>query len=423
MRILHLSTSDDRGGAARAAYRIHQGVQRIGLGSRMLVQFKRGSDRTVVGPGTRLEKGIAGLRPSLDSLLTQLYRHRQETLFSPALLPDRLSSKVAVLNADVIHLHWMADGFLRIGTLKRFQKPLIWTLHDMWAFTGGCHLDNGCGRYKASCGMCPMLASSKERDLSRWVWQRKHKAWQRLNLTVVTPSRWLADCARASALFKDVRVEVIPHGLDVERFKPSNQRFARELLLLPQDKKLILWGSEANIGKRLKGFYLLDPSLRELAKVGWGSRTELVVFGASEPANPPHLPVRVHYLGRLQDEVSLALLYAAGDVLVVSSPQEAFGQVASEAMACGLPVVAFGATGLLDIVDHQRNGYLAEPFAPECLARGIVWVLEDAERWQSLSRRARQKAETEFALPLMAERYAHLYREVCSGSLSRTVER
>ena len=418
MRVLHLSTSDDRGGAARAAFRIHQGVQRIGLDSRMLVQFKRSSDRTVVGPATRLGKGIAGLRPSLDSLLTQLYRHRQETLFSPALLPDRLSSKVAVLNADVIHLHWMGHGFLRIETLKRFQKPLIWTLHDMWAFTGGCHIDNGCGRYKASCGMCPMLASSKERDLSRWVWQRKHKAWQRLNLTVVTPSRWLADCARASALFKDVRVDVIPHGLDLARFKPSNQRVARDLFSLPQDKKLILWGSASGIGDRLKGFHFLEHGLRGLAESGWGSRSELVVFGASEPIDPPQLLVKVRWLGRLHDDVSLALLYAAGDVLVVPSPQEAFGQVASEAMACGLPVVAFGATGLLDIVEHRQNGYLAEAFAPESLARGIAWVLEDAERWQSLSRRARQKAETEFALSLMAERYAHLYREICSGSLS-----
>jgi len=184
-------------------------------------------------------------------------------------------------------------------------------------------------------------------------------------------------------------------------------------LSLPQDKKLILWGSEAKVSVKVKGFHLLKPSLRELAKAGWGSRTELVVFGASEPIDPPDFSVEAHYLGRLQDDVALALLYAAGDVLVVPSPQENFPQVASEAMACGLPVVAFGATGLPDIVEHQQNGYLAEPFAPESLARGIAWVLEDRGRWQSLSCRARQKAESEFALPIMAQRYADLYEEVC----------
>ena len=413
MKILHLSTFDSRRGAARAAYRIHQGLQKVGVDSRMLVQSKHGSDRTVVVPATRLEKGISSVRPYLGSLLTRLYRNRQESLYSPAFLPDRLNSRVASLDPDVVHLHWVTAGFLRIETLKRLQRPLIWTLHDMWAFTGGCHVDSGCGRYKASCGMCPILASSKEYDLSRWVWQRKHRAWQRLDLTVVTPSRWLAGCARASSLFKGVRVEVIPHGLDLARFKPSDQRIARDLLSLPQDKKLILWGSEAKVSVKVKGFHLLKPSLRELAKAGWGSRTELVVFGASEPIDPPDFSVEAHYLGRLQDDVALALLYAAGDVLVVPSPQENFPQVASEAMACGLPVVAFGATGLPDIVEHQQNGYLAEPFAPESLARGIAWVLEDRGRWQSLSCRARQKAESEFALPIMAQRYADLYEEVC----------
>ena len=412
MKILHLSTFDGRAGAARAAYRTHQGLQRIGVDSHMLVQFKYSGDRTVMGPATRVEKGLAKLRPYLDSLPTQLYRNRRDTPFSPALLPDRLSSKVVLLDPDVVHLHWVARGFLRIEALKRFPKPLIWTLHDMWAFTGGCHVDGGCGRYKASCGMCPILASSKEHDLSRWIWQRKRRAWQGLNLTIVTPSRWLASCVRASTLFRDARVEVIPYGIDLTRFKPSDKRVARDLLLLPQDKKLILWGSEARITVKLKGFHLLKPSLHELAATGWGSRAELVVFGASEPVNPPDFSVKVHYIGRLHDDVSLALLYAAGDVLVVPSPQETLPQVAIEAMACGLPVVAFGATGLLDIVDHQQNGYLAEPFAPESLARGIAWVLEDTERWQALSARARRKAQSAFAPQVMAQRYAALYEDV-----------
>lgn len=415
MRILHLSTNAS-GGAARAACRLHQGLRGIGLDSRMLVQFTYGSDPTVIGPTTLAERAMAKLRRYLDSSLVRLYRQRQDALFSPAVLPDRLGSRIAALDADIVHLHWVAFGFLGVESLKGFQKPLVWTLHDMWPFTGGCHIDNDCGRYRDSCGLCPILSSSKERDLSRWVWRRKHRAWQGLNLIVVTPSRWLADCARGSSLFKDLPIEVIPLGVDITRFRPADQHLARELFSLPHDKKLILWGTTGRISNQLKGFQFLEAGLHELAKMGQAASVELVVFGASEPLDPPALPVKTHFLGHLHDDVSLALLYAAGDVLVVPSPRENFPQVAVEAMACGLPVVAFGTTGLLDIVDHQHNGYLAEPFSPESLARGIAWTLEDPGPRQDLSRRAKQKAEHEFALPVMAQRYADLYTEILAAS-------
>jgi len=415
MRIVHLSTNA-RGGAARAARRLHRGLRVIGLDSRMLVQFKYDGDPTVIGPATSAGRMMAGLRRRLDSALVRLYHRRRDALFSPAMLPDRLASKVAALHADIVHLHWVAYGFLRIESLGGFQRPLVWTLHDMWPFTGGCHIDNGCGRYRASCGRCPILGSSREGDLSRWIWHRKRRAWRGLPLTVVSPSRWLAKCARDSTLFQDMHIEVIPLGVDITRFKPSNQRFARELLSLPQDKRLILWGTTGRISNPLKGFQYLEAGLHELARTNEATWVELVVFGSAKPADPPDLPVKVRFLGRLHDDVSLALLYAAGDVLVVPSPRENFPQVAVEAMACGTPVVAFATTGLLDIVDHRRNGYLAEPFSPESLARGLVWVLEDPERRRALSLRARQKAETEFSLQVMAQRYADLYREILGDS-------
>ena len=411
MRIVHLSTNA-RGGAARAACRLHQGLREIGLDSRLLVQFKTDDDPTVMGPATPARRMMARLRRRLDSWPVRLYRRRQDALFSPAIVPERLASRVVALGADIVHLHWVAYGFLRIESLRAFRRPLLWTLHDMWPFTGGCHIASDCDRYRASCGRCPILGSSWEADLSRWVWRRKRRAWQGLPLTVVSPSRWLAQCARDSALFQGVRSELIPLGVDITRFKPSDQRFARELLSLPQDRPLILWGTTGRLDNPLKGFRFLQAGLHELTKRDGMASVELVVFGSSEPANPPDLPVRVRFLGHLHDDVSLALLYAAGDVLVVPSPQENFPQVAVEALACGTPVVAFATTGLLDIVEHQGNGYLAEPFSAQSLAQGLAWVLEDGERWPALSRRARQKAEAEFSLQVIARRYADLYEEV-----------
>src|SRR5262249_8470788 len=156
-------------------------------------------------------------------------------------LPDRLQARAAALRADVLHLAWVADGFLRVETLPRLRAPLVWTLHDSWAFTGGCHVPYECLRYRERCGRCPALGSRGERDLSRRVGERKERGWGPLDLTVVAPSRWLAEAARSSALFRGRRVEVIRNGLDLERFHPGDVSAARCTLGLPLDKRVLLF--------------------------------------------------------------------------------------------------------------------------------------------------------------------------------------
>ena len=408
MKVLHLSTSDIEGGAARAAYRIHQGLQDIGVASQMLVRAKLSADKTVVAEKTMLTK----LGPPLDGQPLKLYPRHQGTMFSPQWFPDAIAPKVAQLTPDAINLHWICNGFLKIETLAKLNKPIIWTLHDMWAFTGGCHYTQECDLYTDSCGACPQLKSNKNKDLSQWVWQRKNEAWKNLNLTIVSPSKWLAECALKSSLFRDVRVEVIPHGLNTKIYRPIDRRVVRELLHLPQEKQLVLFGmAGASMDKR-KGFDLLQSGLQKLSKYGWQDKIELAVFGASPSDQAVDLGFKVRYLGRFHDDISLALVYSAADVMVVPSTQEAFGQTASESLACGTPVVAFNATGLMDIVEHQQNGYLAKPFEVEDLAQGIAYVLEDRERHQKLCDRAREKAELEFTLELQARRYFSLFSDL-----------
>lgn len=409
MNPLIISTSDIDGGAARAAYRLHQSLQDNGTNSQMLVRAKFGVGKAV----TAYKPTLAKLGPSLDQLPLQLYRNRKRGMYSLQWFPDAIAAKVAKIAPDIINLHWFCNGYLQIETLAKFNKPLVWTLHDMWAFTGGCHYSEDCDRYTNSCGACPQLKSDRNWDLSRWVWQRKLKAWQNLNLTIVSPSTWLAERAKSSALFKDLRVEVIPHGLDTENYQPIERQVARKLLHLPQDKQLILFGASSGAMNDLrKGFHLLYPALQNLSISGWQERVELVIFGASPPENPIDLGFNIRYLGRLHDDITLALAYSAADVTVVPSMQEAYGQTASESIACGTPVVAFNATGLKDIVTHQQDGYLAKPFDVDDLERGIAWVLEERDRHQKLSDRARAKGEQEFALQLQAHRYLSLFTEL-----------
>ncbi len=418
MKVLLINTSDSKGGAARAAYRLHQGLQSINVNSQMLVQVKQGDAQAVIGPSAEsgIGKARTGLRLTLDRLPLKFYSNCGATPYSSHWLPDTINSKVAQLAPDVINLHWISSGYLQIETIAKFNQPIVWTLHDMWAFTGGCHYNQECDKYTVSCGACPQLGSKRDWDLSRWVWQRKAKAWQNLDLTIVALSSWFRKRVSSSSLFKDLRVEIIPNGLDTEKYRPIEQKVARELLRLPQDKQLLLFGALGATSDKRKGFHLLQPALQELSQSGWKDKLELVVFGASRPENPPELGFKAHYLGHLNDDLTLALVYSAADAMIVPSIQESFGQTASESLACGIPVVAFNATGLKDIVDHQQNGYLAQPYKIEDLARGIAWVLENEERHRKLSHRAREKVEQEFTLEIQARRYLSLFTEILEDS-------
>jgi glycosyltransferase involved in cell wall biosynthesis len=413
MKVLHLSTSDIEGGAARAAYRLHQGLQQIGVPSEMLVRAKFSGDPAVKAQKNLLTK----LGPPLNGLPVQFYSQRdRSTMFSPQWVPDKIRGSVTTLKPDIVNLHWVCNGYLDIKTPAALNRPLVWTLQDMWPFTGGCQYSQDCQGYEEACGHCPQLQSQRAADLSRWVWRRKQRAWKRLNLTIVAPSHWIAECARASSLFGDRRIEVIPFCLDTHKYKPIPKQTARELLNLPQHKQLVLFGALAATKDRRKGFHLLLPALQYLSHSGLQDQIELVVFGSAPPDNPVNLGFPAHYLGHLNDDLSLAIVYAAADVMVVPSLQESFGQTGSEALACGTPVVAFDATGPRDIVDHQQTGYLAKPFDVEDLAQGIAWVLAEPGRHQTLCRQARAKAEQEYPLERQARQYAALYEDILKGS-------
>jgi glycosyltransferase involved in cell wall biosynthesis len=417
MKVCLLSNSDSQGGAFIAAYRLHKVLHRIDVEPTMLVNNKTHDDYTVLSPTNKLMKGWTKLIPTVDHLPLLLYTQRERTPYSIQWLPDRLVSRVAQINPDIINLHWISAGFAQIETLAKFKQPLVWTAHDMWPFTGGCHYSGECNKYTQSCGHCPQLKSQQDWDISHWVWQRKAQAWKNLNLTIVTPSQWLADCARNSSLFQNLRVEVIANGLDIQRYKPIEKNIARNLLGLPQDKQLILFGAMTATGDRRKGFHLLLPALKKLSQEPIGQdRLELVVFGASQPLEPPNFGFKTHYLGRLNDDISLALVYAAADIFVAPSTEDNLPNTVMEALACGIPCVAFKIGGMSDMIEHQGNGYLAHAYDMEDLSKGINWVLEDTERYNRLCGQARQKVEREFTLELQAQKYLELYSDILSKS-------
>ncbi|QXE92321.1 glycosyltransferase family 4 protein [Geomonas subterranea] len=415
MKVLLLNTFYGEGGAARAAARLHSALRDASVDAHMLVQ-KAPAERypQVHAPQSLTERVSALLKPPLETLPLSLYPRRSRAPFFANLLPDHVLPRLRHIDPQLVHLHWVSAGFLRIETIPKLRRPMVWTLHDSWAFTGGCHLPMDCRRYTGTCGRCPVLGSNCEMDLSRWTWRRKAKAWQGVPLTVVTPSRWLARCAKESALFRDLRVEVIPNGLDLTRIPGVTRDTAREMFGFSPDKRYILFGAFSATSDKNKGFQYLAPALAKLREAGFGAECEIVVFGSPEPEDAPDFGLRTHYLGYLHDELTLNLLYSAVDLFVAPSMQENLPNTIMEAMACGTPSVAFNVGGIPDLVDHKVNGFLATPFQPESLAEGMAWVLKREVPSEVLDAACRQKIARQFDIVTCAERYLRLYEELVS---------
>ncbi len=412
MKVLHLSTSDIEGGAARATYRLHQGLLGCGVRSQMYVQCKCGNDPLVIGPHKRSGRIVAMLSYLVDSLPVFFARRRRGTTFSPAILPDRVVSNLNRVAPDIVHLHWVTGGFMRIETLSRLKRPIVWTLHDMWPFTGGCHYSGECSRYNGSCGYCPELESSVEDDLSQRYWRRKAQAWKGFPIVIVAPSRWIAECAAASSLFSEADIRVIPNGINTTLFKPCDRSKAREILGLPQDRRLILFGAMSPTVEQRKGFKYLLSAIKDLAVNGWGDNTELLVYGAKDSKKMPDFGLKARYIGHVPDDEAMVLLNVAADVFVAPSIQDNLPNTVMEALACGTPVVAFRIGGMPDMIVHGETGWLANPFEHQDIVKGIVHVIEDASRREMMGRQAREKVMRDYAENIVARRHIELYEQL-----------
>ncbi len=405
MKVAQVSFWDIKFGAARAAYRVNHAMRRHGIDSQMYVSEASSGDWTVHTPAGKWRSQIGQFRRPLAGLLAKQLHTKNRALHSPAIIPSRWPYWLNTLDVDVINLHWVAAEMMSIADIGKLLVPVVWTLHDMWGFCGAEHVTEDF-RWRDGYTRQNRPAYESGFDLNRWTWQRKMKHWRR-PLHIIAPSRWLADCVRQSALMRDWQVSVAPEPVDTETFRPTDKTLARKLLRLPTDVPLLLFGAIGGTFDPNKGFDLLKSALDHLR--GQIPGLELVIFGQLAPKVPMNLGFPIHYAGHLSDDISLSLLYSAADAVVMPSRREAFGYVGAEAHACGTPAVAFDVSGLLDVVEHEKTGYLAKHFDTEDLARGIQWVLADAERRSMLGKNARQAAVERFSFPVAAMLYLQAY--------------
>lgn len=414
MKVLTVSATDYIGGAGIAAYRLHRGLLQAKIEAQMLVLRKVTADATV----QRLALGLD--RWGRLQRRVAAHRHRRQLERSPRragsgywslnLYDYPLAAVINARRADLVHLHWIGDNLLSIPQLARIEAPIVWTLHDMWAFSGGCHSADDCHRYRTGCGSCPQLQAATADDISARVCERKRRAWAKTALTVVCPSRWLADCARQSAVLQNQHIEVIGNGIDARQFKPLDRLAARRAFNLPADKKLILFGAVGGTADPRKGFDYLRAALQGLPK---DAGLELVVFGA-QPNEALQLDLPLHQVGSLHDTVSLNMIYSACDVFVLPALQENLPNTVLEALACGTPCVAFDAGGTADLIDHRSSGYLARYKDRTDLLAGIHWALAHAPPPQSLH----QRILARYDLQRITAQHLRLYRSLLPGGAS-----
>jgi len=401
--------------------RLHRGLRQIGHESIFFVR-----DLAEAGEGIVAFDARAGL---FVRALRNARRNRIEADFAPyrkkrAEGQEFFSDDRGVLGgellrqlpaADVVNLHWVA-GFVDYSDFLAQipqKTPVVWTLHDMNPFTGGCHYDRSCGKFAAACGACPELNSNAEQDLSRRIWQRKKAALAgvpRGRLQIAADSHWLASEAKRSSLFREFPVTAIHYSLDVETFAPRDRAAARSVLGLPANAKIILFVADHPRILR-KGFAILAEAL---AMLPGGPELLLLSMGRSKPELPERF-AHVH-LGYVTDERFQAIIYSAADVFVIPSLQEAFGQTALEAMACGTPVVGSDAGGIPEIVREGATGLLSPAGDARALAAAVEKMLGDGGLRAAAGKECRRVAVEEYALEIQARRYAKLYEDMVSAN-------
>ena len=419
MKVIHLSSYDCVGGAAVAASRLNLSLNFSGIDSKMFVREK-----------TRNSPYVIRYNPKRNSLLVKLgYNYRKKhiqkgfnqykeipgnlEMFSSPLSPLSSGPLSQIPDADIYHLHWITN-FLDIRELfkelAKREKPVVWTLHDMNPFTGGCHHDDDCGKYTRICGSCPQLGSTDEKDLSFRQLKIKQEAYSLIpssKMHIAADSNWLRDCARQSSLFKNYRVETVHYGLDTNIFQPVDKEAARTVLNINEKQIVISFGA-ANLSNVRKGFHYLVNAINSIAEE-YGNIL-LLTYGDGIPEYK--IDCAVKHLGPVVNPYMMAIIQNSADFFVIPSMREAFGQTCLEAMACGTPAVGFNGGGIPDMIKDGDTGYLAVEKDELSLAEALKKMLNNKIKRIEMGKNARQFVLENFTLDIQTEKYSKIYSQL-----------
>jgi glycosyltransferase involved in cell wall biosynthesis len=398
-------------------YRLHQGLRKQGHDSRLLVGSSAISEPEVVEI-RRLAMGKRFAARKMVDSLARFAEWRIRIPFDYYATTRQILYSQAFREADIVHLHNLHGRYFNYRLLPEIaeRKPVVWTLHDMWALTGHCAYSYDCERWLTGCGNCPLLKGMEGRqveppgtrfDLTQQVWRTKGRVYGESTLHVVTPSRWLLGQARRSVLSGAASFQHIPYGVDLSVFRPRDRSMARRALELPLDAKVVLFAAQSAASQR-KGFHFVLEGLKRLMRPS----VVLLTLGANSATNIEVDGGRIRSIGTLTDERLMNLAYCAADLLVFPSLADNLPLVLVESLAAGTPSVSFNVGGVPELVRHMETGYLARYEDIEDLICGIKLLLDDDTLRMQMSQQCRAIAESGLTLELQALRYVELYEGI-----------
>ena len=403
MKVLHINQSDLAGGAAIAGYRLHQQLLTQGIDSRLLVgTVQTNSNRVAAVPR----------KPRLENLLLR-FTWRLGTNYLNVISSFDISKHTFYKDADILNFHNLHTGYfnyLAISSLTA-KKPAVFTLHDMWSFTGHCAYSYDCDRWKIGCGKCPYPDSypAINIDNTRLEWNLKNWTYSRSNLTIVTPSIWLAEQARQSML-KRFEIHHIPNGIDTQAFQPLDSKQCRTLLGISTAQKVLMFGAQSLQDSR-KGGDILLKILSDLPGT-LKAQTVLLILGNGGQAITEAVGMQSLDLGYVSSDRLKSIAYCAADLFISPTRADNLPLVLQESMACGTPMVSFKVGGVSDLVRPGITGYLAQSEDAQDFGDGIVQLLEDETLREQMSQNCRAIALAEYSLELQAQRYSELYNQM-----------
>lgn len=407
MNILIVSTSDIHGGAAIAAYRLMNALHASGENVKMMARDKFSDNSLVVNVGNRYRNKWNFYWERGE--IFRKNRFSRENLFDVSIANTGVSIVDApeFQEADVVHLHWINQGMLSVNEINHILatgKKVVWTMHDMWAFTGICHHAGSCRNYEKACGSCPYLVSAAKNDVSNAVFRQKQKAYAAGKIAFVACSQWLEHLAEESPLTRGHVLTSIPNPIDTLTYRPHDKSEARQRLHLPENNKIVLFAAVKASDKRKGMDYLIEAS-RLMAKQS--ADLLFLIAGNGGEEIEKQLTVSARCLGYVSSN-EMPDVYNAADVFVTPSLQENLPNTLMEAMACGTPCVGFNVGGIPEMIDHRQTGYVAEYKNASDLAEGIRWTLFEADS-ETLCANAREKVVSDYAREIIVKRYIDIY--------------
>lgn len=407
MKILHISAANSSAGAGIACVKLHEALINENIHSRILFLNKQSKNiiNTSFYEKTKVRKIKRILLTFADRILLKYYTKRKPEIFSPGLFGIDLSKNEEVKQADIIHLHWINHAFIDIKDLLKLNKPIVWTMHDCWIFTGGCHYFSSCDNFKENCGNCQVLNSNEHNDLSSFVFKRKRKYYPKLNIQFLAISTWMKEQASLGTLLKDESIDVIPSGIDCDIYNLAiEDSLLRKKFNLEIDDTVVLMGAQ-HLNSPFKGVQLSVDALNKYSE----KKLKVLTFGGGEIVLSNSLHEIINF-GFVSNPQEMSDLYKLADIFLCTSVAEGFGMTVAEAQCCGTPAIAFEETGPSDIINHKVTGYLAKFKDVDDVVNGISYCLGNKFDRKSIS----IESEKKFSIKNCAIKYNTIYKEILS---------